>query len=61
MDLSFPLPEAESPPRLGVGLLSLVAPDCLGWSGGWEPPRAGWWARMVPTTPVKRRLLMGSS
>ena len=30
MDLSFPLSEAESPPSLGVRLLSLVAPDGMG-------------------------------
>lgn len=29
--------EAESPPKLGVELLSPVAPACLDWSGGSLP------------------------
>lgn len=60
MQLSFLLPKAEFPPRLGVVLLSLVAPDCPRWSDGWEPPRALWWAGIGPITPVSKRLLMGS-
>lgn len=41
MDLNFPLPDAQSPPKLGLGLPSPMASAYLSWSGGNLPGLAG--------------------